>query len=131
MARELSKLTSKHIIFENRSNFDQRFDTLVETNLYRVTQEAVNNAIKYAMSDYILILINHSESILSIVIEDNGNGFNIEDIPAKPTNNAEGGMGLFFMKERMHYIDGRIFINSIKNEGTKITLNYSFHEDTK
>ncbi len=125
MVKELAKLTGKNIRFENTSNFDSRFDSLVETNLYRVTQEAVNNAIKYANSDFIMVAINHSESLLSIIIDDNGKGFNIKDIPAKPSNNAEGGMGLFFMKERMNYINGRLFINSIPGEGTRITLNYN------
>ncbi len=125
MVKELSKLTGKNILFEDKSDFDQRFDTLVETNLYRVTQEAINNAIKYANSDFIMVTINHSDSLLSITIDDNGKGFNIKDIPSKPTNNAEGGMGLFFMKERMNYINGRLFISSIPNEGTRITLNYN------
>lgn len=125
MAKELSKLTSKNIVFENLSDFDHRFDSLVETNLYRVTQEAVNNAIKYANSSYIMIKINHTDAVLSIIISDNGNGFNISDIPTKPKNNAEGGMGLFFMKERMNYINGRLFLNSIPGEGTRITLNYT------
>lgn len=125
MAKELSKLTAKNIIFENKSNSELRFDSLVETNLYRVTQEAVNNAIKYAKSDYILISINCSESILSITIDDNGKGFNLDKIPTKPKNNAEGGMGLFFMKERMNYINGRIFITSTLGKGTRITLNYT------
>ncbi len=125
MAKELSKLTGKHIIFENSSNFDERFDTLIETNLYRVTQEAVNNAIKYAKSSFIVISVNHSDALLSIVINDNGIGFDIKKIPSKPTNKAEGGMGLFFMKERMNYINGRIFINSIPGEGTRVTLNYN------
>ncbi len=129
MVKELSKLTGKNILFENKSDFDQRFDTLVETNLYRVTQEAINNAIKYAKSDFIMVTINHSDSLLSITIDDNGKGFNIKDIPSKPTNNAEGGMGLFFMKERMNYINGRLFITSIPNEGTRITLNYNLNEN--
>ncbi len=128
MAKELTKLTGKNIIFENKSNFDQRFDTLIETNLYRVTQEAVNNAIKYAESTYILISLNLSDTVLSIIIDDNGNGFNINNIPSKPHNKAEGGMGLFFMKERMNYINGRIFINSIPGEGTRVILNYTIPE---
>ncbi|WP_299437247.1 type IV pili methyl-accepting chemotaxis transducer N-terminal domain-containing protein [uncultured Aquimarina sp.] len=126
MAKELSKLTGKNIVFENTSNPELRFNSLVETNLYRVTQEAVNNAIKYAKSDYILISINSSESILSIIIDDNGQGFDLSKIPTKPKNNAEGGMGLFFMKERMNYIDGRIFISSTLGKGTRISLNYNF-----
>ncbi len=125
MAKELSKLTSKNIIFENKSNFDQRFNSLVETNLYRVTQEAVNNAIKYAQSNFIMISVTHSDTVLSITIDDNGKGFDIKNIPTKPANNAEGGMGLFFMKERMNYINGRIFINSSPGEGTRVTLNYN------
>ncbi len=129
MAKELSKLTGKQILYENASNFDQRFDTLVETNLYRVTQEAVNNAIKYANSEYIIITINHSETILSITITDNGQGFDITKIPSKPKNNAEGGMGLFFMRERMQYINGRLFLNAIPGEGTKVTLNYNLQEN--
>ncbi|WP_378176429.1 ATP-binding protein [Aquimarina sp. SS2-1] len=128
MATELSKLTAKNIIFENKSNLELRFDSLVETNLYRVTQEAVNNAIKYAKSDYILISINSSESMLSITIDDNGKGFDLSKIPGKPKNNAEGGMGLFFMKERMNYINGRIFISSTPGQGTRITLNYNFNK---
>ncbi|MGY3794196.1 sensor histidine kinase [uncultured Aquimarina sp.] len=128
MAKELTKLTSKNIILQDTSDTDIRFDSLVETNLYRVTQEAVNNAIKYANSEYILIKINSSESVLSISIEDNGKGFDLSKIPDKPKNNAEGGMGLFFMKERMNYINGRIFISSTPEKGTRITLNYNFNK---
>lgn len=124
MVRELTKLTSKNIIIENTADSEIRFDTLVETNLYRVTQEAVNNAVKYADSDYILISIKSSPTLLSITIDDNGKGFDINSIPDKPKNNAEGGMGLFFMKERMHYINGRIFISSTPGKGTRVTLNY-------
>ena len=47
MTIELSKLTGKNILFENKTEDHIRFDSLAETNMYRVTQEAVNNAIKY------------------------------------------------------------------------------------
>ena len=124
LAAELTKLIGKQIQFDNQSDFDQRFDTLTETNLYRITQEAVNNAIKYAKSDRILIRVNHSNEILSITVEDNGKGFDTNKIPEKPENNAEGGMGLFFMRERTNYINGRIFIDSTPGSGTKVTLNY-------
>ncbi len=66
--------------------------------------------------------------MFSIIIDDNGRGFDLEKIPTKPRNNAQGGMGLFFMKKRMHYIDGRIFISSAIGKGTRITLNYNFNK---
>jgi len=121
---KLSSLTGKNIYFENKTNFKGRFDSLVETNLYRVTQEAVNNALKYADSNYILVTISHSVDKLSIVIDDDGKGFDYKNLLKK---SEESGMGLFFMKERISYIEGRLFINSKKNEGTRITINLSLN----
>ncbi|TMM56684.1 PAS domain-containing protein [Maribacter algarum] len=124
MTVELSKLTGKTILFENKTDEHIRFDSLAETNMYRVTQEAVNNAIKYAQANYILVTINFKDDILSIVIDDDGKGFDASILDKVPKNNSEGGMGLFFMKERISYINGRLFINSEKGKGTRVTINY-------
>ena len=120
LADQLSNLTGKKVYFENKTNFKGRFNSFIETNLYRVVQEAVNNALKYAESNYILISISHSDQVLSIVIDDDGKGFDAQKLLAEK---KEAGMGLFFMKERINYINGRIFINSSKNNGTRITIN--------
>ncbi|MCG9793446.1 sensor histidine kinase [Flavobacterium algicola] len=118
---ELSKLTGKNILFYNKSDFDQRLDSLIEINLYRLTQEAINNAIKYADSSHIIVQLSHSSNLLSITIDDNGNGFDLSTVDQKKT--SESGMGLLFMKERIQYINGRVFFNSIIGEGTRITFN--------
>jgi signal transduction histidine kinase len=121
LTQELSKLTGKNILFYNKSNFDQRLDSLIEINIYRLTQEAINNAIKYADSTHIIVQLSHSNNILSITIDDNGKGFDVNE--AEKKRNSESGMGLLFMKERIQYINGRVFINSIPGEGTRITFN--------
>ncbi len=121
LTQELSKLTGKNILFYNKTNFDKRLDSLIEINIYRLTQEAINNAIKYADSTHIIVQLSHSNNILSITIDDNGKGFDIND--AEKKRNSESGMGLLFMKERIQYVNGRVFINSIPNEGTRITFN--------
>ena len=121
LTQELSKLTGKEILFYNKTDFDQRLDSLVEINIYRLTQEAINNAIKYADSTHIIVQLSHSATLLSIIIDDNGKGFDIHS--AEKKRNSESGMGLLFMKERIQYINGRVFINSILNEGTRITFN--------
>ena len=121
LTQELSKLTGKNILFYNKSNFDQRLDSLIEINIYRLTQEAINNAIKYADSTHIIVQLSHSNNILSITIDDNGKGFDIAE--AEKKRNSESGMGLLFMKERIQYINGRVFINSIIDEGTRVTFN--------
>ncbi|MBA0885206.1 ATP-binding protein [Flavobacterium undicola] len=118
---ELTKLTGKNIQFYNKTDFDQRLDSLIEINIYRLTQEAINNAIKYAESSHIIVQLSHSNKILSINVDDNGKGFDIATVEKK--RNSESGMGLLFMKERIQYINGRAFINSIPGEGTRITFN--------
>jgi len=124
MTDELSKLTGKNILFQNTTESNIRFDSFVETNIYRVTQEAVNNAIKYASANYILVNLNYADEMLSVVINDDGKGFDSTILHELPKNNSEGGMGLFFMKERISYINGRLFIHSAVNKGTRVTINY-------
>lgn len=121
LTQELSKLTGKNIQFYNKTNFDKRLDSLIEINIYRLTQEAINNAIKYADSTHIIVQLSHGPNLLSITIDDNGKGFDITEVEKK--RNSESGMGLVFMKERIQYINGRVFINSIPNEGSRITYN--------
>ncbi len=121
LAQELSKLTGKNVLFYNKTDFNYRLDSLIEVNIYRLTQEAINNAIKYADSTHIIVQLSHSDKLLSITIDDNGKGFDINN--AEKKRNSESGMGLLFMKERIQYINGRVFINSIPDEGTRITFN--------
>ena len=124
MVLQLNKYSDAEVIFKNEIPNDLRFETLVETNLYRVTQECINNAIKYAKADYILVTLKKTDQLLSISITDNGNGFDTTKLPKSPKGGTEGGMGLFFMKERMEYINGRVFLNSEPGNGTRVVLNY-------
>ena len=121
LTQELSKLTGKEILFYNKTDFNQRLDSLIEINIYRLTQEAINNAIKYAESSHIIVQLSHSETLLSVIVDDNGKGFDMASVDKK--RNSESGMGLLFMKERIQYINGRVFFNSIPGEGTRITFN--------
>ncbi|WP_318345485.1 sensor histidine kinase [Flagellimonas baculiformis] len=131
MTSELGKLTGKNILFENKAEENIRFDSLAETNIYRVTQEAVNNAIKYADANYILVTINLTDNLLSVVIDDDGKGFDPSILAEPPSNSSDGGMGVFFMKERISYINGRLFISSTPGEGTRVTINYTLLERKK
>jgi signal transduction histidine kinase len=118
---ELAKLTGKEIVFFNKSDFNQRLDSLSEINIYRIVQEAINNAIKYAESTHIIVSLSHSKHLLSVVIDDNGKGFNPDKV--KRIKTGDGGMGMTFMQERIKYIDGRLFLTSEVGKGTRVTLN--------
>ena len=121
LTQELARLTGKEIVLYNKTEFNQRLDSLTEINIYRITQEAINNAIKYADSTHILVLMSHSKNLLSIVVDDNGKGF--DPAKVKHVKSGDGGMGLTFMRERIKYIDGRLFLTSEEGRGTRVTLN--------
>ena len=121
LTQELARLTGKDILLLNKTSFNERLDSLAEINIYRITQEAINNAIKYAESTHIVVSLSHSEGLLSIVIDDNGKGFDPDKV--KHVKTGDGGMGMTFMRERMKYIDGRLFLHSEQGKGTRITLN--------
>jgi signal transduction histidine kinase len=120
---ELTKLTNNKIHFINKTDFNIRLEPLTEINIYRITQEAVNNAVKYAKSENIIVSLSHSEKILSIIIDDDGAGFDKENKKESSTKKLGGGMGMTFMKERIKYVNGRMFIYSEAGKGTRITLN--------
>jgi two-component system NarL family sensor kinase len=71
--------------------------------VYRIIQELVNNIIKHANATQALVQINYHDHHLSITIEDNGRG-----IDTQHTN----GMGLKTISERIHSLDGSMYINS-------------------
>ncbi len=121
LTHELGRLTAKEIVLFNKTDFNQRLDSLSEINIYRIVQEAINNAIKYAESTHIIVSLSHSKTMLSIVIDDNGKGFNPNKV--KKVKTGDGGMGMTFMQERIKYIDGRLFLTSEAGKGTRVTLN--------
>jgi len=84
--------------------------------------------LKYAESNYMLISLSHPSDKLSIVIDDDGKGFDASLI--KDTE-KRSGLGLFYMRERISYINGRIFINSKHGEGTRITINADLLDTTQ
>jgi len=87
-------------------------------NLFRVCQEAIQNSIKHAEATEINIEFQQQEEKLTILIKDNGKGFEISSSDAD-------GYGLKNMQERMAEIKGTIQINSTLNEGTEIQISFN------
>ena len=87
-----------------------------EINLYRILQEAVQNAVKHAGCDEIKIGIFYDENTLICSVEDNGVGFD------GTHNNGEYGLGLQSIKTRANVLNGTVQINSSKRQGTSIKV---------
>jgi signal transduction histidine kinase len=117
---KISKNISYNIEYEPIIKSIQ-FTKQQEIGLYRIIQEALNNALKYSKASHISlsIFINHLTT-LQFMIEDNGIGFQLDD---NKTNNLKNkGNGLTNMRERAKMIHADFKMESKKNKGTKIVI---------
>ncbi|MGL1888041.1 MAG: PAS domain-containing protein [Reichenbachiella sp.] len=96
---------------------EEELPTHIALSLYRITQEAITNVIKYANATKATIqLIYHNSSII-LSIDDNGQGFD-----ANMIRNEKGAFGLNSMKNRAESIGGRFDIESSIGRGTQIII---------
>jgi len=88
----------------------------IETVLYRVIQESVNNVVKHANASNLEISINQEVDGVDVIIEDNGIGFNTK------TPRDTDGIGLMNIKNRVQYLKGTVEWNSEPNKGTAVAI---------
>jgi signal transduction histidine kinase len=88
----------------------------VEKDLFRVVKELITNVMKHAEASEINIEFTYSEKNLNIIVEDNGKGFNVEIL------NMREGMGLDAVNKKISDLQGKMIIESVKNNGTTIII---------
>jgi len=104
--------TGIEVQFESRLG-EERLPAEVETTLYRVIQEALTNVAKHAAAQSVSVLLVRRAASATAVIEDDGQGFTSAD-------EAEGGIGLAGMRERLALLGGRLIIESDAATGTTV-----------
>ena len=99
---------------------DSPINEMVETILYRVIQELVNNAIKHAEAGELDIAIVNNKNGITLLIEDNGKGFNTTAVMNGDTSND--GLGLQNIKSRIAFLHGNVEWDSSPGNGTVVTI---------
>ncbi|HXV21713.1 MAG TPA: PAS domain-containing protein [Desulfuromonadales bacterium] len=96
----------------------QRLEPEVEITLFRIYQEALNNAVKHARARTIDIRLQREGSEILLAVQDDGVGF--EPQLTLPGEKNQGGIGLVGMRERVAALGGRLEIISSPGEGTTV-----------
>jgi signal transduction histidine kinase len=87
-----------------------------EEELYRVAQEALNNALKHAAATSVVVRVRERNGRVELEVADNGAGFD-------PTGVRDrGGMGLISMRERAERLGGALTVRSIPGKGTTVKV---------
>jgi PAS domain S-box-containing protein len=96
---------------------DERLTPDTETMLYRLAQEALNNVAKHARADHVDVVLERSAEHVSLIIEDNGVGFD-----ASKAGTAGEGLGLIGMRERAALVGADFQIESTPGRGTTVIV---------
>ncbi|MCA0971558.1 sensor histidine kinase [Halobacillus litoralis] len=94
---------------------ERRLETKYEVALFRLLQEAVQNAIKHSGASEITVKVEMTLQSTMIIVKDNGKGFD-------PSEKKEQSFGLVGMRERVDMLDGELNIDSSPGEGTIVTI---------
>lgn len=88
-------------------------------SMYYIVREALLNASKHAMARLIQVNVSFDEQHVMVIVEDDGNGFEVE--PTLANAEEEKKFGLVGMHERAHLLDGSLHVQSAPHSGTRVT----------
>jgi signal transduction histidine kinase len=117
---EIGKLTEIKLEYRTSGEID-RLPQKIENNIFRIIQEAINNAIKYSGADRIIVDLSQVDGELIVTVSDEGKGFDTGLVEARNMN-IESGRGFFNMYERTEYVNGKLFIDTKPGQGTVVKL---------
>jgi PAS domain S-box-containing protein len=99
-------------------NKDQRYSPEVESQLFRIVQEALTNCLKHADASLVKVILSNSHHGIRLTISDDGIGFDF-DLLGK---NGYSGLGLLSMREMAKVIGGKFTLESAHDQGTQIIV---------
>ncbi|HPK05488.1 MAG TPA: sensor histidine kinase [Bacteroidales bacterium] len=108
--------TEKYTVTLDISGLNEEMDQYLEHALYRAILEVVNNILSHADGSEINIQIIQNHEDITIMIEDNGIGFNPQQ------HEDSKGIGLKSLVSRIEGLKGKVFIDSVVGRGTIVTI---------
>jgi signal transduction histidine kinase len=97
----------------------EKMDKMISLSVYRIIQELLTNSLKHAKANEILIQINTEDDELVIQYEDDGIGFD-------PNNLKRKGMGIENIRSRVNYMHGSLTMDSRQGEGMSVMIRINY-----
>jgi PAS domain S-box-containing protein len=97
---------------------EQRLDPMIETECFRVAQEALTNVVRHAQAKAVTVEVRQEDGQLHLCVRDDGIGFDVAAIRKKAVRGAS--LGLLSMEERAVLAGGRLEFHSVPGRGTEV-----------
>ncbi len=102
------------------SNHIGRAPARIETAMFRIAQEAINNIIRHACAQHAFVQLKRERSMWYLVVQDDGRGFDMTAPPGEGNGNHH--WGLFGIQERVEVLSGKADLQSSPGKGTTIRV---------
>lgn len=112
------KASNPSFDFDTHINYIDCSNDIILMTIYRVVQEACENAVKHSNGNKVHVVIEQSNNKCNILIEDNGCGFDVDEV----CKLNEKHYGIEILKERVMLLGGNIHYHSVINKGTEIKI---------
>jgi signal transduction histidine kinase len=94
----------------------------IETTLLRTAQEALNNCRKYAQARQVVLTLSYMNNLVTLNVQDDGVGFDPNQLRPDSSAQSAGGFGLVGMRERVEQLRGTLLVESAPGEGTTLMV---------
>jgi signal transduction histidine kinase len=108
------------VVVVTTAGTQRRLRPEVETTLFRIAQEAMNNVARHADAKQVAVRLTWEPEAVVLDVQDDGRGFDPESVARGHDTGV--GMGLLGMRERADIVGGALTIDSAPGSGTRITL---------
>jgi two-component system sensor histidine kinase DegS len=95
---------------------ERRLESYQEVMIFRAIQELLNNVARHSRASQVQVQMDMGESNIKVVVDDNGKGFDYENLPER------GMMGLKVIRERVEMLGGYFEVDSVIGQGARISL---------
>jgi len=113
---ELSTSSGVRIDVETVGCEGSRLPWRVETDLFRIAQEAVTNALRHARADEVSVVLDRRDGRVRLMVEDDGCGFDSDSV------DGTDRLGLVGMRERVEILGGTLVVESNVGSGTTVVV---------
>jgi signal transduction histidine kinase len=117
LSLELKTIKSVKVVFKNEIK-EEIISAENQLHLFRILQELMNNSIKHGNATEISILFSKKAKTKFLLYNDNGNGFNLDDLKSKK------GLGMKNIESRVGFIDGKLSFKSTIDNGIYVMINF-------
>lgn len=119
MAETAAERSGAHLSLHIQEGVSADLPVMVEQGIYRIAQEALENVVRHAQAERIVVYLKRDDANLTMIIEDDGKGM---DLVQSLEDTGRTHFGIRGIQERATRLGGRLELDSVPEQGTRVCL---------